>query len=222
MFRVKICGITKAGDAQVAVDAGADAIGLNFHSGSPRCCTAETARQIAQALPPHVCKVGVFVDATADEIRALVRSVPLDAVQLHGNQPPEFLREIRPLVIVRALPWSDDLAAFDAYLAACHRLVALPRMLLVDAARGTQFGGTGTPIDWTHLAANRQHLAGIPLVLAGGLTPDNVAGAIAVVRPWAVDVSSGVESAPGVKSPERVAQFVTAAHKAFAVLGVRG
>ena len=221
MFRVKICGITSTGDAQAAAAAGADAIGLNFYSGSPRCCPLQVAQKIAATVGPHVCKVGVFVNATADEIRHAALSVPLDAVQLHGDEPPEFLREIRALPIVRAMRLGDDLAPIAAYLAACHRLVAMPRMLLLDASRGDQFGGTGTSIDWALLAANRQHLGGMPLVLAGGLTPDNVAAAIALVRPWAVDVASGVELAPGSKSPELVAQFVSAAKKAFAKLSSR-
>ncbi|MEX0977930.1 MAG: phosphoribosylanthranilate isomerase [Pirellulales bacterium] len=218
---MKICGITNTRDAQVAAEAGADAIGLNFYSGSPRCCTLEVAKEIAAALGPRVCKVGVFVNAAADEIRSAAESVPLDAVQLHGDEPPDFLRAIRALPIVRAMRFGDDLAPIDAYLAACHRLLAMPRMLLLDASRGGQFGGTGTPIDWALLAANRRHLGGLPLVLAGGLTPDNVAAAIGAVRPWAVDVASGVEIAPGSKSPQLVVHFVSAAKKAFEKLSAR-
>jgi phosphoribosylanthranilate isomerase len=211
MFRVKICGVTSSADALVAARAGADAVGLNFYAASPRCCPFERAREIAAALPVGVCKVGVFVNAPADEIRRLAREVPLDLVQLHGDEPPEFLRELRPLAIMRAVRVDHDLSPVASYLAACHRLMALPRLLLVDAARGGQYGGTGMTLDWTLLAAHRQQLGGMPLVLAGGLSPDNVACAIAHMRPWAVDVASGVETAPGVKSPELVQKFVDAA-----------
>jgi phosphoribosylanthranilate isomerase len=215
MFRVKICGITNLADAQVAAEAGADAIGLNFYAASPRCCPLERARQIAAALPPHVCKVGVFVNAAADEIRRTARAVPLDLIQLHGDEPPEFLREIRPLPILRAVRIRDDLSGFDAYLEACHRQNAMPRMVLLDALRPDQYGGTGTTLDWDFLAQNRHHFRGMPIVLAGGLTAENVAAAIAAARPWAVDVASGVETAPGTKSPVLVNQFVCAAKRAL-------
>lgn len=221
MFRVKICGITNLPDAQLAADAGADAIGLNFYAASPRCCPLERAQEIAAALPAHVCKVGVFVNASADEIRRTAQAVPLDLVQLHGDEPPEFLREIRPLPTMRAASAGDDVTQLAAYLAACRRLGAMPRLLLVDARHAGQYGGTGTTVDWHLLAQNRALLGGMPLVLAGGLTPENVAAAIGTVRPWAVDVASGVESTPGVKSPELVGQFVAAAKKAFQRLAAR-
>lgn len=221
MFQVKICGITNQADAQAAAEAGADAVGLNFYAASPRCCPLERAREIASSLPPHVCKVGVFVNATADEIRHTAWTVPLDLIQLHGDEPPEFLREIRPLPIMRAVRIRDDLTRIGAYLAACHRAGAMPRMLLLDALRPDKCGGTGTTLDWDFLARNRQQLRGIPIVLAGGLTAENVATAIATVRPWAVDVASGVEKAPGTKSPELVNQFVFAAWQALDRLVVR-
>jgi phosphoribosylanthranilate isomerase len=221
MFRVKICGITNLKDAQLAADAGADAVGLNFHPASPRCCPLARAQEIAASLGPGVCKVGVFVGASALEVRRTAASVPLDLVQLHGDEPPEFLREIRSLAIMRAFPAAGDLSEISAYLEACHRLVALPRMLLVDARHGGQFGGTGTTVDWNLLVENRARMRGLPLVLAGGLTPENVADAINLVRPWAVDVASGVESAPGTKSPELVRRFVAAARGAFEQITAR-
>ncbi|MEX0677155.1 MAG: phosphoribosylanthranilate isomerase [Pirellulales bacterium] len=221
MFRVKICGITRLEDARVAADAGADAIGLNFYALSPRCCPLEPAREIAQSLPRHVCKVGVFVNASADEIHRTAESVPLDLVQLHGDEPPELMREIRPLPIMRAVRVRDDLSEIGAFLAACHRQAATPRLLLVDAWGSGQYGGTGATVDWTFLAQNRQHFRGLPLVLAGGLTAENVSAAIATVRPWAVDVASGVEIAPGRKSPELVRRFVCAARMAFRELTTR-
>jgi len=220
MFRVKICGITSVEDARTTVAAGADAIGLNFYSGSPRYCPAEQAKAIAAAVP-GVCKVGVFVNASADEIRQIAESVRLDLVQLHGDETPEFLRSLRPLGIVRAFRVSDDLSTVSEYLRQCHALMCVPRMLLVDAAKAGQYGGTGATLDWNWLGKNRVHLGGLPLVLAGGLNAENVAAAIEAVRPWAVDTASGVESSPGQKSSDRMRQFVAAARAALAEAAVR-
>ncbi len=218
MFRVKICGITNRVDAQRVADAGADAIGLNFYAGSPRCCPADDAVKIAQVVPPHVVKVGVFVDSTADEIRRICRQVGLDLVQLHGDQPPEFLQALRPLPVMKAFRLDGDFDEITAYLRACHRLMCVPRLLLVDAHRPGQFGGTGETVDWKALAEHRRALVGLPLVLAGGLNPQNVADAIDAVRPWGVDTASGVEDNPGKKSGKLVEQFVAAAQRALAKL----
>ncbi len=216
MFRVKICGVTRPEDAQLAVEAGADAVGFNFYAHSKRYCPPDEARRIAAGLGPGVCKVGVFVNAAVDEIRRLCEMVPLDLVQLHGDESPEMLRQIRPLAIMKAVGFGDNLLPIVAYLDACHQHNSMPRMLLFDAMRDGQFGGTGRTIDWEFLARHRPLLRGMPLVLAGGLTPQNVAGAIAAVRPWAVDVASGVENEPGKKSAQLVRQFVLAAKEAFA------
>jgi phosphoribosylanthranilate isomerase len=228
MFRVKICGVTSPADARLACEAGADAIGINFYSSSPRYCAPEVARQIAASIPPGVRRVGVFVNASADEIRKLAAEVPLDLVQLHGDEPPEFARSLRPLPFIKAFGVESDLQPVATYLAECHRGNAMPRMLLVDAVRkgppggAEQFGGTGQTIDWELLREQRPLLGGVPLVLAGGLKPDNVALAIATVRPWAVDVASGVESAPGKKAAELVRQFVAAAKLALSTKPPRG
>jgi len=216
MFRVKICGITRAEDARAAAEAGADAIGLNFYSASKRYCPPERAKEIASETPAWVCKVGVFVGATAEEIRRICRQVPLDVIQLHGDETPELLRTLRPLPLIKALPFAGTAEPIAEFLLACHQQQALPRMLLVDAATGGRFGGTGEAIDWSLFASQRPKLSGMPLILAGGLTPDNVATAIRATHPWAVDVASGVESAPGKKSPELVRAFVAQAHQAFA------
>lgn len=215
MFRVKICGITRPADAQLAAEAGADAIGLNFYAKSPRSCTPEIAQKIAEATPRWVCKVGVFVNATADEIRRTASAVPLDLIQLHGAETPELLRSVRPLPLMKAVGVSEEMTPLDDFLNACHQRNVMPRMLLVDAMRDGQLGGTGKTLDWAFLREHRLRFRGLPLVLAGGLTPDNVAEGIDVVRPWAVDVASGVESAPGVKDPELVRLFVSAAMRAF-------
>lgn len=222
MFRVKICGITRPGDATLAADAGADAIGLNFYPQSPRCCTLETAQKIAEVTPPWVVKVGVFVNATADEIRTAAAKVPLDLIQLHGTESPEALRSLRPLPLIKAVGLTTDFAALESFLTTCHQRNAMPRMLLVDAMREGQFGGTGKTIDWELLKQNRSRLRGLPLALAGGLTPDNVAAGILTVRPWAVDVASGVESAPGVKDAQQVRLFVSAALTAFSAMAHAG
>lgn len=215
MFRVKICGISSVADAEAAVAAGADALGLNFYQGSPRYCPVETAEQIAAALPAGICKVGVFVNAPTDEVVAIARQVGLDLVQLHGDELPEQLREVRCCAVMRALRVSNDWSNVSQYLAACHRLNAMPRMLLVDAVRPGQFGGTGQVADWPAIVANRARFSGLPLVLAGGLKPGNVAEAIAAVRPWGVDTASGVEDSPGKKSAALMKQFVSAAKAAL-------
>jgi phosphoribosylanthranilate isomerase len=216
MFRVKICGITSAVDVQAACEAGADAIGINFYSGSPRYCTPGRAREIAAAAKPGTVLVGVFVNAAAEEIRRLAAEVPLDLVQLHGDETPEFIRELRPLPVMRVFRLQAEPEPLAGYLDACRRLNAWPRMALVDAMRAGEYGGTGKSLDWPLLAAQRPSWRGLPLVLAGGLRPDNVAQAIAEVRPWAVDVASGVEESPGRKSTSLVRQFIKAAQRAFA------
>ena len=221
MFRVKICGITSVDDALLAADAGADAIGLNFFAESPRFCKLELANCIAAATPRSVCKVGVFVNATAKEIRRVAVAVGLDLVQLHGDEPPELLCEIRPLAVMRAFRAGGDISTIGEYLRACYPLMCMPRMMLVDASQPGQYGGTGQTLDWEALDYYWCEFGGMPLVLAGGLTPANVAAAIAAVRPWAVDVASGVESSPGKKSAALVREFVAEARSALAQAAVR-
>lgn len=164
---------------------------------------------------PGVCKVGVFVNAPAEEIHRAVDNARLDLVQLHGDEPPELLRALCPLSVMRAVRLTDDLSQIGEYLQACHALMCMPRMLLVDAAATGQYGGTGVKLDWHWLGKNRIHFGGLPLVLAGGLTPANVSGAIAAVRPWGVDTASGVETSPGLKSAAKVREFVAAARSAL-------
>ena len=215
MFRVKICGITSVDDALLVAAAGADAIGLNCYQASPRYCPPEVARAIVQAIPARLVKVGVFVNAAADEIRAAAAAIGLDVAQLHGDEPPELLRAVRPLPTVKVFRIADELPAVADYLRGCHRAGCVPRMVMVDASRAGQYGGTGATVDWRALATARREFGGTPLVLAGGLTPANVRRAIHEVRPWAVDVASGVESSPGKKSAELVRQFVAEAVQAF-------
>jgi phosphoribosylanthranilate isomerase len=217
MFRIKICGITNIHDALLAAEAGADAVGLNFFSKSRRRVDAQTALQIAAALPAGVTRVGVFVNHEANEVANIVERVGLDAIQLHGDEPPAFLAELpRNVTIVRAIHCRrDGLAPLASYLDECRQLGRLPDAVLVDADAGTNFGGSGQLADWTLITRDSAALAGLPLILAGGLTPQNVADAIAAVHPDAVDTASGVESAQGRKDPSLVADFITAAQAAF-------
>lgn len=215
MFRVKICGITSVADAQAAIAAGADAIGLNFYPRSPRCVSVEAARQIAAGVPEQTLKVGVFVNAPAEEVRRTCDALRLSAVQLHGDEPPEMLRELgeRPLIRAVRCPAGSEPAA--EYVAACRKLGVRLAAVLVDSAVAGQYGGTGRPAPWELLAHWRGAWGDVPLILAGGLTADNVAAAIGAVRPTGVDVASGVETEPGRKSPRLMQAFVAAAQQAF-------
>jgi len=217
LFRIKICGITNLADACLAAEAGADAIGLNFYPGSPRCISKETARDIVEALPAHVAKVGVFVNMPVPDVARLVDGLQLDWIQLHGDEPPEAIAELSPRRVIRALPCGQGaLPRVVQYLERCAALSALPAALLADAAAGAAYGGTGRTANWDQLAPPREWLATMSLVLAGGLTADNVALAIAAVQPDAVDTASGVECLPGKKDRDRLCEFVAAARHAFA------
>lgn len=216
MFHVKICGITSVDDAQVAIRAGADALGLNFYRKSARAIDVQMARQIGNLMPQGVMKIGVFVNADPDEVAHTFYEAGLDAVQLHGDEPPEYLADLAARPVVRAFRLGEaGLAAVDSYLDECARLDATPAMILVDAFSTDAYGGTGETVDWPRLAADRQQRQLPPLALAGGLTPENVADAIRLVRPASVDVASGVEQRPGRKDPDRVRQFVASARAAF-------
>jgi phosphoribosylanthranilate isomerase len=192
--RVKICGVTTVEDARVCVDAGADAIGLNFWPGSKRCVAVERAVEIARALPDGISKIGVFVDSRREEIERTAETVGLDAIQLHGDEPPEACAGFA-LPVIKAIRVSEALGSIDEVVARYD--VA---WVLLDSA----VGGSGVTFDW------RRALAVAPgrLYLAGGLRPDNVAEAVRSVRPYAVDTASGVEASPGRKDPRRVREFI--------------
>lgn len=196
--RVKICGITRPEDGLRAAFLGADAIGLVFYAASPRAVDVPRARDIVAALPPFVTSVGLFVDAPGEQVRAVLKALPLDLLQFHGGEPPEYCRSFgRPYLKALAMrPGLDLVAAAETYAEACA--------LLVDAWRPDAHGGTGTCFDWQRLPARLSR----PLVLAGGLDPDNIADAIRTVRPYGVDVSSGVEAAKGIKSADKMAAFM--------------
>lgn len=195
VVRVKICGIMDPAAALAAAEAGADAVGFVF-APSRRQVTVEQARRIVAALPPFVTKVGVFVDEAPQRVRQIAEAVRLDAVQLHGGEPPAYA-EALGLPVIKAIRMRDReaVAAMRGYRVAAF---------LLDSFEPDLAGGTGRPFDWA-LAAGLQ--APAPLILAGGLTPDNVGEAIETVRPYAVDVSSGVET-DGRKDPAKIRAFI--------------
>lgn len=198
---VKICGITNAEDALAAAAAGANALGFIFYEGSPRCIRFADAAAIMRQLPSHVVKVGVFVNPDPGVVREAIRSCGLNLLQFHGDEPPAFCLQFG-LMTMKAFRVRDagSLSALSQY--------ATDAWLLDTYAPGKP-GGTGEVFDW-ELARAAQRL-GRPIFLAGGLTPENVAEAVRQVRPCGVDVSSGVEAAPGRKDLERVRAFVAAA-----------
>ncbi len=197
---VKICGLTNKADALHAAGCGADAVGLVFYAGSPRCVTPEAAREICAALPPFVTRVGLFVNEASEKIRDVVAFCGLDVVQLHGDETPEQ-SNLSPLRTIKALRIKD---AASLYGHTDYQVSAL----LLDAWAPDVYGGSGECFNWdlaATVAAER------PVILAGGLTPANVVSAIAKVKPYAVDVSSGVEQSPGKKDYAKVAAFFRAA-----------
>ena len=198
--RVKVCGLTRVEDARLAVALGADAIGVVFWERSPRRVSPDEASALCKALPPFVTRVGVFVNASPDEVQAVVDRVGLDAVQLHGDEDVAAYRAVRARLI-KAVTMDDEGALTSA--------ANLPSTVtpLVDAADRERRGGTGQLADWrlaATLAASR------PAILAGGLTAENAARAVTEVRPWGLDVSSGVEDAPGIKNAAKLQAFFDA------------
>jgi phosphoribosylanthranilate isomerase len=194
VIHVKICGITRVADGRLAASLGAAAIGFVFWPRSPRLVSLDVARELARALPPFVARVGVFVDASPEVVQATVAHVGLDVVQLHGDERVEDYASVGARLI-KTVPLDRDSAVADADALPAH---VVP---LVDAADRVKRGGTGQRAHWPRAA----RLAGLrPIVLAGGLDADTVGDAIDVVRPMALDVSSGVESAPGIKSEARL------------------
>ncbi len=200
--RVKICGITNRTDARVAIAAGADAVGFVFVPGTKRAITAAQVAEITRQLPPFVARVGLFVNESADVIRQTIDAAGLDTVQLHGEETVEFTRQFRGRVrVLKAFRIRDaaSLDAVPAYFNACDAV-------LLDAFHPSGHGGTGAQFDWS-LASRIRELPK-PVIIAGGLRPDNVAEARRIFAPYAVDVSSGVETAPGKKDAGLVQAFI--------------
>jgi phosphoribosylanthranilate isomerase len=204
-MKIKICGITNIEDADVAVKAGADALGFVMYRHSPRWVEPAVARAIIADLPPFVSAVGVFVNEETERVRALMDECGFALAQLHGDESVLYCQNLgRP--VLKALRFKDRRALFSA-LAEFQGLVNV-RGVLIDAYSDRAYGGTGQTVDWAwaHDAARS-----VPIILAGGLNPTNVAEAVQAVRPYGVDVSSGVEESPGKKDPDKVKAFVEAA-----------
>ncbi|MDH1560846.1 phosphoribosylanthranilate isomerase [Pseudomonas sp. MDMC216] len=204
VVRSKICGITRIEDALAAVEAGADAIGLVFYGESPRAVSIEQAAAILQALPPFVTSVGLFVDMPRDELQQLLQRLPLDLLQFHGDESPADCEgHGRPYIkALRVRPGEDVAAAMAPYAGA--------RGILLDTFVEGVPGGTGASFDWSLVPEN----AAKPIILAGGLDAGNVATAIRQVRPYAVDVSGGVEASKGIKDAGKIRAFVRAVRDA--------
>jgi len=199
MVRVKICGITKPEDAKLAAELGADAIGLNFHEQSPRCISPFAASELLRRLPPFVAAVGVFVNWAEAPVIALCKALRLSVAQLHGDESPQVVERVAArLPVIKALRLGQGNSApdFSSFRSASA--------FLLDSAVSGQYGGTGTTGNW-HLA--RSSAQAHRVILAGGLTPENVGEAIRIVRPYAVDVASGVEARPGKKDPAKLRAF---------------
>jgi phosphoribosylanthranilate isomerase len=205
--RVKICGITNVTDAEQAASLGADAVGLNFYAKSPRCIDAAMTRLILNVLPPFVEPVGLFVNEPLVDAQRTAQALTLRTIQVYGDH-----HEILPVGCVRWIPAfsvkdAADLQHITSYLENLKFAGAVPAAILVDAHVPGQYGGTGQIAPWQLVADFKP---GVPLILAGGLTPDNVANAIRIVCPYAVDVASGVESSPGKKDPDMMRRFIDA------------
>jgi phosphoribosylanthranilate isomerase len=204
MVRIKICGITNREDATLAVDQGADALGFIF-APSPRQVTPPCARSIINALPPFVQTVGVFVNEDPGKIREMVAYCNLDFVQLHGDERPDFCRELMPRVI-KAIRLRDEkgLLPIETYQGKV-------RAILLDTYEKGRKGGTGRVFDWE--LAVKARAWGIPIILSGGLGPSNIGEAISFVRPYAVDINSGIETRPGIKDPDLMAHLMGEIHR---------
>jgi phosphoribosylanthranilate isomerase len=198
MVRVKICGITNRGDAHAAVDAGADALGFIFVRESPRYIEPHIAAGISAELAPFVSVVGVFADESREVVAGVRKMCCLNAVQLHGNESPEYCRDLS-CAVIKAFRMADD---FDLGTLEKYQV----RGFLLDTAVEGKLGGTGLAFDWRRAVPAKKYG---PVILAGGLNPENVAEAVKTVRPYGVDVSSGVEGAPGKKDHEKIRKLIT-------------
>lgn len=202
--RTKICGITRPEDGVIAATQGADAVGLVFYPPSPRYVEAEQAREVITALPPFVTTVGLFVDAAEEEVRALLNVVPLDLLQFHGNEEDAYCRSFgRPYIKAIRMTDGVDLNELVTRYASASAL-------LLDSFQSGVPGGTGHAFDWARIPAGLEK----PIILAGGLGPENVDEAIRTVRPYAVDISSGVEASKGIKDAAKIIAFMRGVERA--------
>jgi phosphoribosylanthranilate isomerase len=200
-IRVKICGITRCEDAQIAVAAGVDAIGLVFYEKSPRFVENGLAAEISQSVPAFVSRVALFKDATQQAIESVLENVEIDLIQFHGSESAAFCESFAlPYIKALGMKGSEHDASF---LINGEKTYASAKALLLDGHAPGEAGGTGESFDWASIASVEK-----PIILAGGLSAQNVKRAIAIVRPYAVDVSSGVERSPGIKDKEKIAAFM--------------
>jgi phosphoribosylanthranilate isomerase len=210
-LRIKICGLTTPEDVQAAADLGADAVGFNFHPGSPRYVDPKAAPPLLRCVPPFMAAVGVFVGQSFPQVCAIAYQLGLRGVQWYGD--PRQAGDPFPFSLIPAfrIQNAHTLQAIEQYLKEGAAAGRLPAAILVDAFAEGQMGGTGLPAPWDLLAEFRP---AVPLILAGGLAPDNVADAIRIVRPDGVDVASGVESSPGKKDHDKMRRFIENARAA--------
>lgn len=202
---IKICGITNLPDALCAIDSDANAVGFVFYPRSPRFCDVEKARHIIRELPKGIVKVGVFVDEPIDLLLQYLSNLPLDYVQLHGSETPEFCSKM-PVGVIKGVRVRnlDGIRNMPDYPVAYY---------LLDSYSDKDYGGTGTSFDWS-IAVEAKKILSSPILLSGGLTPENVTDAVKIVNPYGVDVSSGVEVSPGIKDHRKIREFINNARNA--------
>lgn len=219
MFQIKVCGITRKSDLEAAVEVGVDAVGLNFAPVSSRFLQPQQAADLLKSTPAPIVRVGVFVNASPQHIGEVCEWIPLDMIQLHGDEPPELLADLPSIGIIRAFRYGGNVKPVGDYLDACQSAGRVPDAVLLDAAVSGEYGGTGSRLEWQKMGSIAERLAPVPFVLAGGLNVANVSGAIHHARPAAVDVASGVEDGPGRRNVQQMRDFVRAARQALEVLG---
>lgn len=199
MTLVKICGITNLDDALAGVEAGADALGFNFYKPSPRYITPQQARAIIEHLPESLLTVGVFVNEESEDVRKIAKEAGLRALQLHGDESPQYCREFADFYVIKTFAVSDT---FDIQAAHVYKVEAI----MLDTKHNNLRGGTGRVFDWS--VAQKAALTIPKLFLAGGLSPENIKNAVEIVRPFAVDACSALEDRPGKKNHERMRVFI--------------
>ena len=219
---IKICGIRDVETAEIAVDAGVQAIGLNFYPSSPRCVGVSIATEIVDSLPSSVTPVGLFVNHNLDQIEQIMESTGLTTLQVHGDETPEFLAELSENHPQWKIIWArrveeEGIADVEDDLQECQSLGVNLFACLLDPKVEGAYGGTGETLSWKMVARHYDQESNPPLILAGGLNPDNVREAVRSVQPWGIDVASGVEIERGVKDADLIWEFLENAREAFQI-----
>jgi phosphoribosylanthranilate isomerase len=219
MFRIKICGLKTEADVNAALASNTEAVGFNFYAPSVRYVAPNVAKMLAMQLPAQFTKIGLFVNESVENILSIMHHCQFNWVQLHGDEPPELLSQLHPFPIIRAFRLrAENITQVIQYLQTCEALSCFPQAVLLDAYHPQQYGGTGERVSAELFQQVRSAFPRVPLILAGGLNPDNVAQAIHSLQPDGVDTASGVESTPGVKDVVKSCAFVTSAQEAFGKL----